>query len=261
MKDLTFQQIETNIIKARAVTEDNLRKQLAYAYHIFDYYGWCDLMVTHLSVRVPNEESLLILPFGLAFNEITPENLIKVDFKGNIITNKFGFPINQNGTMVHQAIYSQCPEINCIFHTHSSYGVAVSNQEENLLLLDQIAMMFHNKVGYHDFKTLFINDSTQSELIKDAKDKNALILKNHGLITFGNSITDTFWFHYYLETTCKLHILSRSTGSQLTHPSLAVVESTAAKYEIWRKKNTHVAVGDSELLFDAAKRKIGYIFD
>ncbi|MCX8515120.1 MAG: class II aldolase/adducin family protein [Burkholderiales bacterium] len=261
MKNLTFQQIESNIIKSRIVTEDNLRKQLAYAYHIFDHYGWCDLMITHLSVRVPNEEALLIIPFGLTFNEITPDNLVKVDFNGNILISKLGFSINQNGTMVHRAIYSQCPEINCIFHTHSAYGVAVSNQDEELLLLDQIAMMFHNKIGYHEFKTLFINDSQQSQLIKDARNKNAVILKNHGLITFGSNITDAFWFHYYLEATCKLHILSRSTGVKLAQPEPAIIESTAAKYETWRKKNEHVAVSDSELLFDAAKRKIGYIFD
>ena len=246
MQNITFKQIEENIISSRALNEENLRKQLAYLYRIFYHYDWCDLIVTHLSVRVPNENALLIIPFGLAFDEVTPDNLVKVDFAGNVITSHSGFSINKNGTTAHRAIYSKSQEINCILHTHSHYGVAVSNLEEDLLLLDQLAMMFHGKLGYHDFETLFINDNEQDHLLKDMQGKSSMILKNHGLITVGKNITDAFWFHYYLETSCK--------------PSKATVENTAAKYEIWRNKNDHITVSDSELLFDAAKRKVGYIF-
>jgi ribulose-5-phosphate 4-epimerase/fuculose-1-phosphate aldolase len=120
--------------------------------------------------------------------------------------------------------------------------------------------MFKDKVGYHNFENLFINDNQQDKLLKDAEGKNSLILKNHGLITFGSNITDAFWFHFYLETSCKLHILSRSTGEKLQFPSKVAVENTAAKYELWRNKNDHINISDSELLFDAAKRKVGYIF-
>jgi ribulose-5-phosphate 4-epimerase/fuculose-1-phosphate aldolase len=261
MQNITYKQIESNIISSRGQTESNLRKQLAYLYRIFDYYGWCDLIVTHLSVRVPNEEALLILPFGLAFDEITPDNLVKVDFDGNILDSRYGFQINRNGTTVHRAVYRDFPDINCILHTHSTYGVTVSNLDEELLLLDQIAMMFDGKLGYHDFETLFINDNEQDQLLHDMKGKFSMILKNHGLISVGKSIAEAFWFHYYLEQSCKLHVLTRSAGSNIKYPSPATVKNTAAKYEQWRNQNDHIPVSDSELLFDAAKRKIGYIFE
>lgn len=261
MSNHSFNKIESNIIASRSNTEENLRKQLAYLYHIFDFYGWCDLIVTHLSVRVANENALLILPFGLSFSEITPYNLVKVDFEANIIESSHGFQINKNGTTAHCAIYKNKPNINCILHTHSQYGVAVSNLEEDLLLLDQIAMMFHNNIGYHDFSTLFINDSLQYKLSEDLNKNHCAILKNHGLISVGNSIAEAFWFHYYLESTCKIHVLTRSMGSKIKFPQKQIVADTAAKYEYWRNNNSHIAVSDSELLFDAAKRKIGYIFD
>lgn len=260
MTDITFSVIEKNIIAARSLSETNLRRQLAYLYRIFDYYDWCDLIVTHLSVRIPGEDALLILPFGLSFDEITPDNLVKVGFDGKILQSNGGFEINKNGTTVHRAIYSQKPEVNCILHTHSTYGVAVSNQENELMLLDQIAMMFHNKVGYHNFDTLFINDNKQSQLIEDMSGKQSMILKNHGLITVAKTLQEAFWFHYYLETSCKIHILSQSGGTKIHYPHPEVVKSTAEKYEIWREKNDHISVSDSELLFDAAKRKVGYIF-
>ncbi len=261
MKTLTFKTIENNIKKAKINDEKNLRKQLAYLYRIFDYYGWSDLIVTHLSVRIPNENALLILPFGLSFKEITPDNLIKVDFNGKILESKSGFQINQNGTTVHRAIYANCPEVNCILHTHSHYGVAVSALEEKLMLLDQIGMMFYNKVGYHDFDTLFINDNNQQKLINDMQNKQCMILKNHGLLTVGTNIAEAFWFHYYLETTCKIQILTMSAGGKIHYPKPEAVENTAGKYEKWRNNNDHISVSDSELLFDAAKRQINYVFD
>lgn len=212
MVNITYNEIEKNIIKSRSNTEINLRKQLAYLYRIFDYYGWCDLIVTHLSVRIPDENALLILPFGLSFDEITPQNLVKVDFDGVVLESSAGFQINKNGTTVHRAVYKNKPDVNCILHTHSTYGVAVSNQETELMLLDQIAMMFYNKIGYHNFETLFINDNHQNKLLEDMEGKQSLILKNHGLITVAKTISEAFWFHYYLETSCKVHILSQSGG-------------------------------------------------
>ena len=152
MTQLNYKTIEQNMLAARSNDEDNLRRQLAYLYRIFDHYGWCDLLITHLSVRIPNENALLILPYGLTFKETTPDNLLKVDFDGNILESKFGFQTNKNGTTIHQAIYKAYPQINCIMHTHSHYGVTVSNLEQDLMLLDQVSMMFYNKVGYHDFE-------------------------------------------------------------------------------------------------------------
>jgi ribulose-5-phosphate 4-epimerase/fuculose-1-phosphate aldolase len=260
MKTLTFDQVSKNIIAAREKTADNYRKQLAYLYRIFDYYGWCDLIVTHLSVRVPNEEALFIIPFGLSFDEITPDNLVKVDFEGNVLESPCGFQINKNGTTAHRAIYKTNPEVNCILHTHSHYGVAIANLSSDLMLLDQIAMMFHNKVGYHEFKTLFINDNEQEDLLSDMQGKQAVILKNHGLLSTGKTIQEAFWFHYYLETTCKIQVLTMSAGTKINFPSENIVEHTAGKYEKWRNTNDHIAVSDSELLFDAAKRKVKYLF-
>ena len=182
--------------------------------------------------------------------EITPDNLVKVDLDGNVLESKSGLPNNKNGTTVHRAIYSAKPNINCILHTHSQFGVAVANLDEKLMLLDQIGMMFYNKIGYHDFEKLFINDDQQQALINDMQDYSCMILKNHGLLTVGHTIAEAFWYHYYLETTCKIQVLTLSTGGKIHHPSEEAIKQTAASYERW--KNV-----DSKLLFEAAKRLTG----
>ena len=260
MSELNFDLIKSQALAAQDTSESNLRKQLAYLYRIFHHYGWCDLIVTHLSVRIPNEDALLILPFGLAFNEITPDSLIKVNFDGDMLDSKYGFTINFNGTTVHRAIYRKYNHVYCILHTHSNYGVAVSNLDQELLMLDQIAMLFYNKIGYHNFDRLFIKDNGQEQLLADMQGKQCMILKNHGLITVGNSIAQAFWFHYYLELTCKNHILTTSSGSKIHFPDEEVVKQTAAKYEYWQTTSDVHGISDSLILFEAAKRQIGYIF-
>jgi ribulose-5-phosphate 4-epimerase/fuculose-1-phosphate aldolase len=253
MENLTKEAINAEIKLSQELTEDNLRLQLAYLYRIFDYYQWCDLIVTHLSVRIPGEKALLINPFGLAFKEVTPGNLVKLDLDGNILASESGLNHNVNGSTVHRAIYRNNPNINCILHTHSHFGVAISCLEEKLMLLDQIGMMFHNKVSYHDFEQLFIQDDAQQALIHDIQGKPCAILKNHGLLTIGNNIAETFWFHYYLEYACKIHILTSSAGTKIKYPSEAAIEKTAKSYDRWRPE-------DAQLLFAAAKRQLGNLF-
>ncbi len=104
---------------------------------------------------------------------------------------------NQNGCTVHRAIYRGRSDIQTILHTHSLYGTAVSSLKEGLLLLDQIAMMFYNRVGYHNFDTLFIHDNDQKKLLEDLGNNNCMILRNHGLLTIGSDIAEAFWYHYY----------------------------------------------------------------
>lgn len=257
---ITQKELDNNINNANVATEENLRKQLAYLYRIFDYYGWCDLIVTHLSVRVPNEDAFLFIPFGLTFKEVTPENLLKVDFNGNIFENESGLQLNKNGAIPHIAIYSHYKNVNCILHTHSTYGVVIANLEDDLMLLDQISMMFYDKVGYHDFNKLFAKDNAQEELIKDMEGKQAMVLKNHGLLTVGNTIADAFWYHYFLETTCKIQVLTMATGGKINFPNPEIVKSTEKNYTIWKDKNPDIPSGGANLMFEAAKREIGYIF-
>ncbi len=252
---VTGETIRASINQATELSEGNLRQQLAALYHIFDYFGWSDLIVTHLSVRVPGEEALLINPFGVAFKEICAENLLKVDFDGNIIDSPHGHPLNNNGCTVHRAIYRGRSDIQTILHTHSLYGTAVSSLKEGLLLLDQIAMMFHNRIGYHNFDTLFIHDNDQKKLLEDLGNNNCMILRNHGLLTIGSDIAEAFWYHYYLENSCKLQVTTMSTGGTIQLADEEVIKETAARYDHWREHNQGDGVpGDKWLLFDAAKR-------
>ena len=59
------------------------RVELALCYRMVDYYGWTTQVYNHVSYRIPGTEHLLINAFGLLYSEITPSNLVKIDFDGN----------------------------------------------------------------------------------------------------------------------------------------------------------------------------------
>src|ERR1051326_724780 len=82
-----------------------LRRQLAAAYRLVDYFGWTELIYGHLAARVPGEQArFLINPFGLNYDEVTASNLVKIDLDGNII-GKSDYPVNYAGFVIHSAVH------------------------------------------------------------------------------------------------------------------------------------------------------------
>ena len=114
-----------------SVEEWQLRVDLAAAYRLAALYGWTDLNNTHFSARIPGTDTFLLNPFGMFFDEITASSLVVVDHQGNIIGDS-GYPTNPAGFVIHGALHMAVPEANCIIHTHSRYGTAVSMQADGL---------------------------------------------------------------------------------------------------------------------------------
>jgi ribulose-5-phosphate 4-epimerase/fuculose-1-phosphate aldolase len=70
-------------VRGQARSEGEVRRDLAAAFRLAQLAGWDDTIYTHLSAAVPAEEGhYLINEFGLAFEEVTASNLVKVNLKG-----------------------------------------------------------------------------------------------------------------------------------------------------------------------------------
>src|SRR6478609_4192865 len=163
------------------------RVDLAACYRLVDLYGMSDMMANHVSMRVPDEEgAFLINPYGMMYEEITASCLIKVDIEGNILSKPdFGaldYGVNRAGYVIHSAIHEARPEIACVIHTHSWASMAVSALECGLLPITQTAMRFL-KIGYHDYEGVVLDTKEQESLLKDLGDGEAVILRNHGMLT------------------------------------------------------------------------------
>jgi ribulose-5-phosphate 4-epimerase/fuculose-1-phosphate aldolase len=193
--------------------EQSLRIKLAAAHHIIHYHGWDDLLATHLSVRIPDTEHLLITPHNTAFEEVSASKLIKSDFNGNIIGHS-NHQIMPQATNIHASIYQHSDTIMSAVHTHSINGVAVSSLACGLLFLNQQSLRFYNDTAYHDFNGLALHNEGE-EMVKSLGNNKVMILKNHGLLTTGSNIEDALYNLYYLEQCCDIQIKTLSTGSKI----------------------------------------------
>ena len=201
------------------------RCDLAAAYRLAALYGWTDLNNTHFSLRVPGtKDHFLLNPFGMFFEEITASSLIKVDCDGNLLGDS-DYPMNPAGFVIHGAIHMSGDERHCVMHTHSRYGTAVAMQKHGLLPSSQKALTVMGWIGYHDFEGPAIDADEQPRIVKDNEGKKILILRNHGLLSVGETVGEAFVWIYRIETACRHQIDAMTGGSELQ----AISEATQKK--------------------------------
>lgn len=207
------------------------REDLAACYRLAVHYRMTDLIYNHISLRVPGTtDQFLINAFGLLYEEISASNLVKIDVDGKILDDGL-FEVNEAGFVIHAAIHKARPDLHCVFHTHTKAGVAISAREEGLLPISQHAMHFYNRIGYHDYEGIALDLDEQSRLVRDLGSHKAMILRNHGLLTAGETVRDAFDAMYYLELSCQIQVDTTAGGSRAIVPSPAVCEHAAHQFE------------------------------
>ncbi|RJF94733.1 class II aldolase/adducin family protein [Oleomonas cavernae] len=210
-------------------TEQEVRLNLTAVYRLLSHFGMDDLIFTHASARIPGEDAFLINPFGLMFREITPETLVKIDYEGRILGRDTN-PANAAGFVIHSAILKDRPDLDCVIHTHTRAGVALSCLADGLMPINQFAIEFYDRIGYHDYEGIAFNLDEGPRLHRDLAQNVALVLRNHGLLTVGANIPAAFYFMYYLEQAARVQMDVLASGRKIVEPPLEVVKSTARQY-------------------------------
>jgi ribulose-5-phosphate 4-epimerase/fuculose-1-phosphate aldolase len=194
-------------------------------------YGWDDLVFTHVSARVPGpEHHFLINAYGMMFEEITASSLIKVDLAGEKVLDH-EYDINPAGFVIHSAVHDARHDAGCVLHTHTRAGVAVSAQADGLLPISQSSLFPYATLAYHDYEGVALNDDEKPRLVADLGTSNAMILRNHGLLTTGATIADAFLMMYMLETSCQIQVMAQSSGGELLRVPAPIVDGIQAQAE------------------------------
>jgi ribulose-5-phosphate 4-epimerase/fuculose-1-phosphate aldolase len=211
--------------------EAQTRSDLAACYRLVERFGMSDTIYTHISARLPDRPDVILLnPYGLMFDEVTASNLIAVDLEGEV-QGKTAHPVNTAGFVIHSAIYAARPDVQCVIHSHTTAGMAVSALACGLLPISQPAMQFHRRIGYHDYEGLATDFDECERLVLDLGPHHAMILRNHGLLVACKSIPSAFEDMFYLEKACRTQIETLSCQRELVVPSEDVCEQTAQQYE------------------------------
>lgn len=205
-----------------------IKQNLAHAYQIIAMLGMDDHTYTHLSARSENANEYYIYPFGLRFEEVTVDNLLKVDFDGNIIEGE-ELQYNKTGYIIHGNIYKERQDLNSIFHLHTPATVAVSSMESGLLYISQWALHFYNKIAYYKYDSLALNFTKHGkDLLASLADKNILLMQNHGMLTCGKTIWEAMFYTYHLEMACKTQCLALQSKIDLITPEKEICEQAVS---------------------------------
>jgi len=207
------------------------RVDLAACYRCAALYRMTDLIYTHISARVPGpDHHFLINAFGLTWDEITASSLVKITLDGEIVDDPTGLGINRAGYVIHSAVHRARAEVVCVMHTHTASGIAVSAQEQGLLPISQHSMRFWGQLAYHDYEGLALEQDEQRRLVDDLGSHKAMILRNHGLLTAGETIAEAFDLMYYLERACTAQIDALAGGAKLRIPAPEVASKVAEQF-------------------------------
>jgi ribulose-5-phosphate 4-epimerase/fuculose-1-phosphate aldolase len=214
------------------VTREEWQKRvdLAAAYRLVDVYGMTELSANHISTRVPVEEgAFLINPYGMLYEQMHASCFIKIDLQGNVLFNPTELGINKAGFVIHSAIHGARDDVDCVIHTHTIAGMAVSAMKCGLMPLAQTSMRFA-KIGYHDYEGVAIELDERKRIVGDLGDNAGLILRNHGLLVVGGSIPEAFYNIFKLERACQVQVATLSCNVELQLPPQAVIDESYRLY-------------------------------
>ena len=231
-----------------------LRRQLAAAYRLIDHFGWTELIYGHLTARVPGEAPhFLINPYGLNYDEVTASNLVKIDLDGKIVEPS-EHPVNYAGFVIHSAIHMAHAERHkVVMHTHTRAGMAVCALKDGLLPVSMVATAFHGKLSYHDYEGPSLDLDERDRLLGNLGNNQAMMLRNHGLLTTGRSVPEAFLRLYRLERACQIQLDAAAAGTlNVLGDNLAA--KSGADMDRFSEMESETGIGDLE--FAALIRKL-----
>ncbi|XP_032636931.1 alpha-adducin isoform X9 [Chelonoidis abingdonii] len=188
--------------------EKLLRCKLAAFYRLADLFGWSQLIYNHITARVSSEqEHFLIVPFGLLYSEVSASSLVKINIQGDIVDRgSTNLGVNQAGFTLHSAIYAARPDVKCIVHIHTPAGAAVSAMKCGLLPISPEALSL-GEVTYHDYHGILVDDEEKVLIQKNLGPKSkVLILRNHGLVSVGETVEEAFYYIHNLVVACEIQV-------------------------------------------------------
>ena len=233
------------------------RLELAACYRIFAMLGWTEMIYNHITLRLPDSvtgghKQFLINPFGLHYSEVTASNLLKIDLQGNKL-DESPWPVNPAGFTVHSAIHDNLPDAHCVMHTHTTTGLAVACSQVGLAQNNFYSAQLHDMVAYHDFEGITVHADEAPRLLKNLGNKPAIILRNHGLLTWGKTLPLAFVRLWTLQRACDVQVAQAALGPAIPVSEAVAIKTSHDSFQ-WDQR-----FGAGQDVFDALTRQVDRI--
>lgn len=213
--------------------EWHVRVQLAASYRLMAHAGVNDLTYNHLSARVPGApDQYLVKGERQLFEQVTASSLLKYDLAGNKLSDSAD-GVSRGGQVIHAGVFEARPDINAVFHTHTTANLAISMQKVGLLPLNQHALRVYSRTGVHPFNGFEFDLESRKALAASLGDKLFLVMQNHGALICGRTVPEAYVEHHNFEFACKAQVAALTAGGveQLIVPPKEVVDRATAQVE------------------------------
>jgi ribulose-5-phosphate 4-epimerase/fuculose-1-phosphate aldolase len=235
--------------RAPTTLADAARVDLACALRAADDHGFGEGVCNHFSLAL-GDGTFLINPQGLAWREITPEDLVTIDAQGRRIAGRH--PVEPTAFFIHGWIHRVAPQAACVLHTHMPYATALTMLDGGRLeMAHQNALRFFGAVAYDDqYNGLVLDEAEAERIARKLSEARVLFLASHGVIVTGPTVAWAFDDLYYLERACMHQVLAMSTGRPLRLIPEHVAARTARQMDGERQQ--------SDLHLAALRRRYGF---
>src|SRR6056300_385357 len=168
---------------------------------------------------------------GLLYEEVKASNLIKVDEHGKVLEGPE--KANTAGFIIHSAIHLNHPNAKFVFHAHPPSALAATALKDGIPHLVQDSSMLYGKVGYHEWEGLSLKKDERKRIAKNMGDNKVLIMKNHGLLTVGETAGEAFMNMYYAIRMCEVAVQAEGSCLKLERCTKKMWQLSQKQYELF----------------------------
>lgn len=188
------------------------KQRLAAGFRLFAKFGYEEGVAGHITARDPEfTDHFWVNPFAMPFAHIKASDLILVNHQGEVVEGRY--PVNAAAFAIHSQVHQARPDVVAAAHSHSIHGKALSTLAEMLEPITQDVCAFYNDHALFDDYTGVVLDTEEGKRIAHSLgDHKALILRNHGLLTVGQSVDSAVWWFITMDRSCKTQLLAKAAG-------------------------------------------------
>ncbi|MCW2902022.1 MAG: hypothetical protein JWO67_4287 [Streptosporangiaceae bacterium] len=189
------------------------KERLTAALRLFGKFGFEEGVAGHITARDPElTDHFWVNPFGMSFKHIRVSDLILVDHGGKVVQGRY--PVNEAAFAIHSQVHQARPDVVAAAHSHSVHGRALSALGALLEPITQDVCAFYQDHGLFDDYTGVVTDLEEGKRIAAAlSDHKAVILRNHGLLTVGDTVDAAAWWFITMERSCQVQLLAKAAGT------------------------------------------------
>jgi ribulose-5-phosphate 4-epimerase/fuculose-1-phosphate aldolase len=174
-----------------AVVAD-LREQVALAHRLLAHYA-LGAYQGHVSARVPGEELLVTRGNpAVALSRIQPEDLMILDFDGNVVEASDEYPDRIASWALHTEIYKARPEIMAVTHTHQKWCTVfgVAGRDVLPVLHPPTASVAAVTWPVYEGEDGLVHNPEQGQRLAELLGQNVAVhLRNHGMVFVGTTVS------------------------------------------------------------------------